>query len=110
MMLPDLPKLDTVAILCIPQKKIFIHRKKDEKYVDEPFKEWDLRKFEELPEDSQFISQYPEIRVKETIPPENIIGCIDIIKKNNEIHNIYNIKDWDAPNRFRYMINKECKF
>lgn len=107
---PELPDLDTVVVVCVPQEKAFLYTAKARKEKrDEPFEEWDLRRFEEMKEEEQFISQYPELRIKDTIPPENIIGCLDIVKEYHKIPNIYNKPDWDAPNRYRYKINRDCK-
>jgi hypothetical protein len=80
--------IDTIAILCLPQEKLYIDNK--------PFKEWDKDRFTKLPIGDQRLSQLSEIKVKETIPPENIIGCLDI-KKFAFIQN-----------RARYLINKNC--
>lgn len=88
--------IDRVAIVCIPQEDVIIGK--------EPFKSWDFRRAEELREHEQLISQYPEIKVKGYISPENIIGCLNI--KN---YNIHGFEEDEAPNRMRYTINKECK-
>ena len=89
--------VDRVIIVCIPQEDVIIGK--------EPFKSWDLRRAEELREHEQLISQYPEIKVKGAIPPENIIGCLNI-----KTYNIHPGMEEDiAPNRMRYTINKDCK-
>lgn len=81
--------IDTVAILCLPPEKLYIDNK--------PFKEWDKDRFTKLPiTEKQRLSEIEEIKVKETIPPENIIGCLDI-------------KEFAfIQNRGRYITNKNC--
>jgi hypothetical protein len=122
--LPKLPDLDAVAALCIPQDKIYLPKEKyvkgykeplyedtGEEYIDETFEDWDARRGDELlDQEGMFLYQHPEIVIKETIPPENIIGCIDIIKNNNGTLKTYDKDVSGAPNRYRYKINKKCKF
>lgn len=80
--------IDTIAVVCVPQEKIYID--------DKPFKKWDVDRFTQVPFAEQKLSEIGEIKVKGIIPPENIIGCLDIKK--------YNI--WQ--NRGIYTVNKNC--
>jgi hypothetical protein len=118
---PSIPNLDTVAILCIPQEDIYKQFGRIYEELDEQFKQWDKRRFKEIHRSSPFISRYPEIRLREKISPENIIGCMDIIRDdNNEIKNAYgltkvkhpeyDIGGWGLSDRVRYKVNRECKF
>jgi hypothetical protein len=80
--------IDTIVLLCLPQEKLYIDKK--------PFKEWDIDRFTKLPFGEQRLSQIDEIKVKDVIPPEDIIGCLNI-KKSTYIQN-----------RGKYIINKNC--
>jgi hypothetical protein len=79
-------KIDTIAIVCVPQEKISVD--------DKPFKEWDIYRFTQPR--YQSLSEIGEVKVRGAIPPENIIGCLDIKK--------YTV--WQ--NRARYLVNKNC--
>lgn len=64
--------METIAIVCVPQEKIYID--------DKPFKKWDIDRFTKLPIAEQNLSEIAQIKIKGIIPPENIIGCLDIRK------------------------------
>lgn len=82
-------KMETIVIACVPQEKIYIY--------DKPFKQWDEDRFTKPPIAEQNLSQIGPVKVIGIIPPENIIGCIDIKKYTR----------WQ--NRGRYTVNKNCK-
>lgn len=75
--------MDTILITCIPQDKIYINNKSFEQWYEE-------RKIDDK------LSRYDEIKVKDTIPPENIIGCLNIEE------------DTVVPNLGIYSINRKC--
>lgn len=79
-------KMETIAIVCVPQEKIYID--------DKPFKKWDIDRFLSITD--QNLSEIGPIKVRGIVPPENIIGCLDIKKYTK----------WQ--NRGRYIINKNC--
>ncbi len=81
-------KMETIAIVCVPQEQIYID--------DKPFKEWDVDRFTKLPIAKQRLSEIDPIKVGGTVPPENIVGCLDIKKYTR----------WQ--NRGRYIVNKDC--
>lgn len=119
--------IDTVAILCIPQKNAWVSVGMDKA----SFEDFDTERLYQRGADKgaemfqsekvnynvvsfskykMTMSEYDDIMIKEIIPPENIIGCIDIVKENNKITNIHNKEGFSGPNRHTYRINKECKF
>jgi len=123
----EINDIDTVAIICIPQKNARIRVKMNEK----SFEDFDTERLHQRGADKgkeRFLSEkvnynevsfsdykltmseYEDILIKENIPPENIIGCLDIVKENNKITNIHNKEGFSGPNRHTYRINKECRF
>lgn len=80
--------IDTIIILCVPKDKIFI---------DEiPFSQW------EKDNDLYDIYKRGSISMRETIPPENIIGCLNIMEMEEGV-SIGNAKytrfDWNNERR-----------
>ncbi len=80
--------IDTIVVVCVPQEKIYVDNRH--------FKEWDVDRFTKLPIAKQRLSEFAEVKIRGSISPENIIGCLDIKK--------YTI--WQ--NRGRYTVNKNC--
>jgi hypothetical protein len=81
-------KMETIVIVCVPQEKIYVD--------DKPFKKWDMDRFTKLPIEKQNLSEIDRVKIKGIIPPENILGCLDIKKYTR----------WQ--NRGIYTINKNC--
>ena len=119
--------IDTIVVLCVPQKNAWVSVKSDKR----SFEDFDTERLYERgankgaerfqserinynePSFSYYkitMSEYDDILIKENIPPENILGCLDIVKENNKITNIHNKEGFGGPNRHRYRINKECKY
>ena len=88
--------LDRVIIACVQPEKLLVRGKS--------FQQWNSKRNKSRTYDissdtmkSEVLSDLFEVRTLDTIPPENIIGCLDV-KESTRIGNLG-----------KYKINKECK-